>query len=70
MTNWEVITKADRGSGHRLVRMTLRIDKKVSKVENHEKQKLLNIINTQKLKGMKGIFEINLKTDLKKLRRR
>ena len=44
MTNCQVITKADIGSGHRLVRMALRINNISAK---------LKTINTQKLKGMK-----------------
>ena len=31
MTNCEVITKADIGSDHRLVRMTLRINKRLTR---------------------------------------
>ena len=69
VTNCEVITTADIGSDHRLVRMTLRINKRLARLKSVKKQKAFNI-NTQKLKGMKEIFEINLKTYLKKLRRR
>ena len=60
MTNCEVITKADiRSDHHRLVRMTLRINKRLARLNTIEKQKPFNI-NAQKLKGMKEIFEINL----------
>ena len=33
MTNFEVITMADIGSDHRLVRMTLRINKRFAKLK-------------------------------------
>ena len=65
MTNCEVITKTDIQSDHRLVRMTLRINKSLARLKTIKKQK--RFINTQKLKGMKEILEINLKTDLKQL---
>ena len=60
VTNCEVITKAYIGSDHRLVRMTLRINKRLARLKTIKKQKPFNI-NTQKLRGMKEIFEINLK---------
>ena len=44
MTNCEVITKADIGSDHRLVRMT----QKVSKTKNHKKSKNLLILTHTK----------------------
>ena len=66
MTNCEVITKADIGSDHRLVRMTLRINKRLARLKTIKKQKPFNI-NTQKLRGMKEIFEINLKNRFEKL---
>ena len=69
VTNCEVITKADIGSDHRLVRMTMRINKRLARLKTINKQKPFNII-TQKLKGMKETFEINLKKYLKNLRRR
>ena len=69
MKNCEVITKADTGSDKRLVRMTLTTNKRLTGLKTMKKQKHL-IINTQKLKGTKEIVEINLKTDLKNLRRR
>ena len=76
MTNCKVITKADIGSDHRLIRMTLRISKRIARLKTIKKQKPFNI-NTENLRGMKEIFEINLKkkkkkkkTDLKNLRRR
>ena len=55
-----MITKADLGSDHRLVRMTLRINKRLARLKTIKKQKHFTI-NTQKLKSMKEIFEINLK---------
>ena len=69
MTNCEVITKADIERDLRLVRKTLRINKRLTRLKTIKKQKPFNI-NTQKLIGMKEIFEINIKTDLKNLRRR
>ena len=33
MTNCEVITKADIGTDHRLVRMTLRINKRLARLK-------------------------------------
>ena len=60
VTNCEVITKAEIGSDHRLVRMTLRINKRLARLKTIKKQKPFNI-NTQKLRGMKEIFDINLK---------
>ena len=63
MTNCEVITKAGTGSDHRLVRMKLRMNERLARL-NTIKSKTFNI-NTQKLKGIKELFEINLKTDLK-----
>ena len=81
VTNCEVITKADKGSDHRLIRMTLRINKRLARLKTKKtnkqtnkqnkkkKQKSFNI-DTEKLRGMKEIFEINLNTDLKNLRRR
>ena len=66
MTNCEGITKADIGSDHRLVRMTLRINKRLARLKTIEKQNPFNI-NTQKLRGLKEIFEINLKNISEKL---
>ena len=43
MTNCEVITKADIGSYQRLVRMTLRINKRLAMLQNLKKQKPFNI---------------------------
>ena len=60
VTNCQVITKADIGSYHRLAGMTLRINKRLSKLKTIKKQKPFNV-NTQKLRGMKKISEINLK---------
>ena len=57
MTNCEVITKTDIGSDHR---KTLRINKRLARLKTIKKQKPFNI-NTQKLRGMKEIFEINRK---------
>ena len=48
MTNGEVITKADIGSDHRLVRMSLRINKRLARLKTIKKQKTF-YINTQKL---------------------
>ena len=69
MTDCDVITKADIGSDHRLVRMTLKINKRLAGLKTIKKQYPF-YINTQKLRCMKEIFEINLKKKLKKLRRR
>ena len=69
MKNCEVITKANIGSDHRLVRMTLKINKRLARLKTMKNQNPFNV-NTQKLRGMKEILEINLKTDLKNLRRR
>ena len=63
MTNCDVITKADNGNGHRLVRMTLKIKKRLARLK-HIKKKLL--ILTQKFKDMKETFEINLKNIFEK----
>ena len=67
-----MITKADIRSDHGRVRMTLRINKRLAKLKTIKKTtKNLSNINTQKLKGVKEIFEINYKkTDLINLRRR
>ena len=51
MTNWKVITKVDIGSDHRLARMTMKINKMLARLKTTKSTK--NIINTQKLKGMK-----------------
>ena len=61
VTYCEVITKADIGSDHRSVRITL-------KMNTINKQKPFNI-NTYKLKGMKETFEItgSLENRFKKL---
>ena len=66
MTNCEVITKADIGSDHRLERMTLRINKRLARLKTIRKQNSFNN-NTQKLRGLKEIFEINLKNRFEKL---
>ena len=66
MTNCKVITNAHIGSDHRLVRMTLRINKWLASLKTMKKQKPFNI-NTQKFKGMKEIFEINLQHRFEKL---
>ena len=66
MTNCEVITKTDIGSDRRLVRMTLMINKRLARLKTIKKQKPFNV-NTQKLRGMKEIFEINLKNRFEKL---
>ena len=75
VTNCKVIRKTDIGSDHQLVRMTLNIYLKKKKrlsmlnsIIKKKKQTPFNI-NTQKLKGTKGIFQINLKTDFINLRR-
>ena len=39
VTNCEVITKADIGSDHRLVRMTLRINKRLARLKTIKKKK-------------------------------
>ena len=65
MTNCEVIAKADLGSDHRLVRMTLRINKRLARMKTIKKQTPFSI-NIQKLKGMKEIFERTLKDNKKK----
>ena len=60
-----MITKVDIGSDHRFVRMTLRINKRLARLKTKKKKKKkaksFNV-NTQKLRGMKEIFENNLKT--------
>ena len=61
-----MITKADIGSDHRLVRVTLRINKRLARLKTIQKQNPLNI-NTQKLRVMKEILEINLKNRFEKL---
>ena len=66
VTNCEVITKADIGSDHRLVRMTLGINKNLARLKTMKKQKSFNVY-TQKFRGMKEIFEINLKNRFEKL---
>ena len=60
MTNCHVITEADIGSDHRLVRMTLRMNKRLVGLKTVIKQKPFNI-KTQKLKGIKGRSDIDLK---------
>ena len=68
MTNCKVVSKADVGSDQ-ISKNDTEDKQKVSKAVNHKKQKPFNI-KTQKLKGMKERFEINIKTDLNNLRRR
>ena len=63
VTNCEVITKTGIGSDHRLVRMTVRINKRLSRLTTMKTQKPFNI-NIKNFEGMKEIFEFNLKTDL------
>ena len=41
MTNCEVITKSDIGSDHRLVRMTLRMNKGLQRLETIKSKNLL-----------------------------
>ena len=67
MTNCEVITKAEIGSDYRLVRMTLRINKRLEKLKPILKMQKPFNINTQKLKDMKEIFEISRKNRFEKL---
>ena len=69
VTDYEEITKADIGSDHKLVKMTLRKNERFARRKTMKKQRPFNI-NTQKLNDMKERFEINLKTDMKNLRRR
>ena len=64
VTNCEVITKADIGSSHRLVRVTLRINKGLARLKTIKDKKK---INTQKLTGMKEMFKIYLKNIFEKL---
>ena len=59
--NCEVITKADIGSDHTLVRMPLRINKRLTILKTIQITNLL-ISKHKKLKGSKESFEINLKT--------
>ena len=66
VTNYEVFTKANIGSDHRLVGITLRINKRSARLKTIKKQKPFNI-NTQKLRGMKEIFEMSLKNRFEKL---
>ena len=66
MPKYEVITKTDIASDHRLVRVTLRMNKKIIEAASHNKQKPLNI-HTQKVKGVKKRFEINLKSRSEKV---
>ena len=63
-----MITKADTGSDHRLVRMTLRIKKRLARRKTiKKKQNPFNIV-TQKLKGITEIFESTFtKNNLKKI---
>ena len=65
VTNCDVITKANIGSDHRLIRMTLRIKKTLARLKTITKQKPFNV-NTLKLRCMKEIFEINLKNRFEK----
>ena len=44
VANCEVITKADRGSDHRLVRMTLRINKRLERLTTIKKSKNILIL--------------------------
>ena len=43
LTNCEVITKADIGSDHRLVRMTMRINKRLARQKTIKKQIPFNV---------------------------
>ena len=62
VANCEVITKADIGSDHRLVRNTLRI----SKAETKQRSKNLSTSTHSKLKARKKDLKFTLKTYLKK----
>ena len=59
VTNCEVITKADIRSDYKLVRI-MRMSKRLEKLKTMKKKKPFNV-STQKLKGMKERFRINLK---------
>ena len=65
MTNCKMITNADIRSDHRLVRMTLMMNKRLARLKTIKSKNHSNI-NIQKLKVMKERFEIILKKiDLK-----
>ena len=66
VTNCEVITKADIGSDQRLVRMTLRINKRLARLKTVKSKNLL-ILTHKNSKGTNEILEINLKDRFEKL---
>ena len=62
----EPITMDDVGSDHRLVGMTVGMKKRLARLNAIKKTTHLSNINTQKLKGMKERFYINLKNRFEK----
>ena len=66
ITNCEVITKADKGSDHRMIRLTIKINKKLERVKSINKLKPINI-DRHKLLEEKVTFQLNLKNRFEKL---
>ena len=71
VTNCEIITKADIGEDHTLVTMTMRMNTRLAKSENHKKQQhqqQQNSISTHKnSQAINKDLTLILKTDFKKL---
>ena len=60
ITNCGVITRADKGRDHRMIRLKIKINKKLARVKAINKLKPLNI-NMQKLKENRDLFQLNLR---------
>ena len=60
IVNCEVITQADKGSDHRMIRTKIKINKKLARVKAMNKLKPLNI-DLQKLNRAKEEFQLNLR---------
>ena len=60
ISNCEVITKADKGSDHRLLRTRIKINKKLARLKSIKKQRPFRV-DIQKLKVLSDTFQLNLK---------
>ena len=67
VTDCGVITKADKGSDHRMIRIKIKINKKLARVKSMKRPKPIYIDN-QKLLASKMKFQINLKNRFEALK--
>ena len=63
ITDCGVITRADKGSDHRLVRLKIRVNKRLARAKAIHKLKPLNV-NLSELKALSMTFQLNIKKNV------